>query len=72
MTDAVPEFAPIPTIVARFGLSRTRLYELAADGRVRFIKAGSRTLVDVASVRALLASLPPARLRASVTRDNAA
>lgn len=58
----IPEMLPIPRAVAVFGLSRSALYRLAAEGRVRFIKAGARTLVDAASVRAFLASLPEAKI----------
>ncbi|MDJ0391360.1 helix-turn-helix domain-containing protein [Roseomonas sp. E05] len=36
------------------GLSRATLYRLAADGRLRLVKVGSRTLVDATSLRALL------------------
>ncbi len=58
-----PEMVPLPRAPAVFGLSRSHLYRLAAAGRVRMVKAGSRTLVDAASVRAFLASLPPAQIR---------
>lgn len=56
----VPEMVPLPRAPAVFGLSRSHLYRLAADGRVRMLKAGSRTLVDAESVRTFLASLPRA------------
>jgi excisionase family DNA binding protein len=46
-----------------FGLSRSGLYRLAGEGRIRMVKIGSRTLVDAASVRAFLATLPPAQIR---------
>jgi hypothetical protein len=59
----VPEMVPLPRAPAVFGLSRSNLYRLAADGRIRLVKVASRTLVDAASVRAFLASLPPAALR---------
>jgi len=36
------------------GLSRSTLYRHAAAGRLRLIKCGGRTLVDAASLRALL------------------
>ncbi|MEO3475297.1 hypothetical protein AAFN86_25780 [Roseomonas sp. CAU 1739] len=54
---------PLPRAPAIFGLSRSHLYRLAAAGRVRMVKAGARTLVDAASVRAFLASLPTAQIR---------
>ena len=40
------------------GLGRTTLYELIAAGRVRAMKAGSRTLIEADSLRSYLASLP--------------
>lgn len=62
--DTTPEFARIPETCRRFGLSRSRLYLLAGDGVVRFIKAGNATLVDLGSVRDYLATCPPAQVRA--------
>lgn len=52
---AVPaETGTIADTRARFGIPRSTLYRLAADGHVRMIKLGRTTLVDFASVRALL------------------
>jgi hypothetical protein len=62
--DTTPEFARIPETCRRFGLSRSRLYLLAGEGQVRFVKTGNSTLVDLGSVRAYLASCPPAQVRA--------
>jgi excisionase family DNA binding protein len=56
------EMAPLPHVPGLFGLSRSRLYRLAAEGRIRMVKVGSRTLVDCASVRAFLATLPEASI----------
>lgn len=53
-----PEMVPLPRAPAIFGLSRSHLYRLAAEGRIRMVKAGTRTLVDAATVRAFLATLP--------------
>lgn len=36
------------------GLSRSTLYRHAAAGRLRLVKVGGRTLVDAASLRALV------------------
>ena len=36
------------------GLSRSTLYRHAASGRLRLVKVGGRTLVDAASLRALV------------------
>ncbi len=58
----VPEMVPLPRAPAVFGLSRSHLYRLAAEGRIRMVKAASRTLVDAASVRSFLTSLPVAQI----------
>lgn len=56
--------ARIPTAVALTGISRSAIYRLAGEGHIRLMKIGSRTLVDMASLRSHLASLPDAELRA--------
>ena len=48
----------VPDACRAAGLGRTTLYELIAAGRVRAMKAGSRTLVEAESLRRYLASLP--------------
>ena len=62
ISPIVPEMVPLPRAPAVFGLSRSGLYRLAAEGRVRMVKIGARTLVDAASVRAFLATLPAAQI----------
>ena len=57
------EMVPLPCAPAVFGLSRSALYRLAASGEVRMVKIASRTLVDAASVRKYLATLPRVQLR---------
>ena len=61
---ALPEAVPLPRAPAIFGLSRSALYRLAGEGRIRFVKIGRSTLVDAGSVRAFLATLPTAPIRA--------
>lgn len=63
-SQAAPEAVPLPHAPAVFGLSRSVLYRLAGEGHIRFVKVGRSTLVDAASVRQFLASLPAARIRA--------
>ena len=64
----IPEMVPLPRAPAVFGLSRSALYRLAGDGRIRMVKAASRTLVDAASVRAYLAALPAAKITPPAAR----
>lgn len=61
--EQAPEYGRIPEACRRYGLSRSRLYLLAGDGLVRFVKVGNATLVDLGSVRAYLASCPAASIR---------
>jgi len=60
--------ARIPMAVAISGLSRSAIYRAAGEGRIKLVKAGRTTLVDMASVRAFLASLPRAPIRPPRTR----
>lgn len=63
MTDEhTPEYARIPEASRCYGLSRSRLYLLAGEGLIRFIKVGNATLVDLGSVRDYLASCPTAEV----------
>ncbi len=48
----------MPQLRTVANLGRTKVYELIAEGKLRAVKAGSKTLVDAASVRRFLASLP--------------
>jgi excisionase family DNA binding protein len=62
--DALPSWLhqgalTIPDVVRRYGIGRTKLYDLIREGRLDARKLGARTLVTVASLDALLASLPP-------------
>jgi len=53
----------IPDAIAWSGLSRSGLYREAGAGRLLFRKAGRKTIVDGASLAALVASLPAATIR---------
>jgi len=66
------EMIPLPRAPAVFGLSRSGLYRLAAEGRIRMVKLGARTLVDAASVRRFLAELPTMQPRPDPSRKGAA
>jgi hypothetical protein len=58
-----PLALPLARAVAWSGLSRSTIYRMAAQGRVRLMKCGRSTLVDAASLRAVVAALPPAAVR---------
>jgi hypothetical protein len=47
------------------GISRSGLYRMAAAGQILLLKHGASTLVDVASLRAAVASLPRARIKSA-------
>jgi hypothetical protein len=44
------------------GLGRTKAYALAAQGKLRFVNVGSRTLGDVESALQYLDTLPAAEI----------
>ncbi|MFZ4411378.1 MAG: helix-turn-helix domain-containing protein [Paracraurococcus sp.] len=52
LTYTIDQLRPVANI------GRTRAYELIASGHIRAMKAGSRTLICAASLRAYLDSLP--------------
>lgn len=47
------------------GISRSELYRMLADGRIRAVKHGVRTLIPVDSLKAHIARLPPAHIRSA-------
>jgi len=55
--------APIRQACLLSGLSRSSLYRAAAAGRIRLLKHGRSSLVDMASLRAFIAGLPEAVIR---------
>lgn len=57
-----PSHAPILDAAELSGLSRSAIYREAGNGRIRLVKLGRSTLVCMASVRAFLDALPPARI----------
>jgi hypothetical protein len=59
-----PLALPISAAVMVSGLSRSAIYREAGAGRIKLLKLGRTTLVDMASVRAFLSSLPAAQIRA--------
>ncbi len=59
-----PLALPIMVAVVVSGLSRSAIYREAGNGRIKLMKLGRTTLVDMASLKAFLASLPAANIRA--------
>jgi hypothetical protein len=67
LSDCIPLAYTVSDAVKVSGLARTRLYELASEGRITFRRAGRRTVILADDLRTLLASLPPAPIRAKDT-----
>ncbi len=59
-----PQFASIDNWSVISGLGRTKTYYLLAEGHLRAVKAGKRTLVDVQHGLAWLRAQPVAEIRA--------
>lgn len=45
--------------LALLGIGRTSLYELVAQGHLKPVKLGRRTLIKAADLQAFVAALPP-------------
>ena len=56
--DTLQENLSIADAVHRFGIGRTKLYELISSGEVDAVKLGRRTLIRAESARAFIDSLP--------------
>jgi excisionase family DNA binding protein len=54
---AQTRYATIQAVLRDYGLGRTNLYALLKAGKFRFVKVGSRTLIDIESLEAWFASL---------------
>ncbi len=66
MIDAIAH--TIADAVKVSGIGRTTLYELIGAGKIEARKAGNRTLIPADLLRAYIASLPPATIRAGQPR----
>ena len=60
MANHKPIAVSIPEAVKLAGLSRTTIYELMKDGRLPICKVGTRTLIRLEALEALLRSLDAA------------
>ena len=56
--DTLPEIISVGETIHRFGIGRTKLYELIRDGEIVAMKLGRRTLICTATVRAFIECLP--------------
>jgi excisionase family DNA binding protein len=59
----MPQFYRVPDAAREFGLSRSALYVLLAEGKILARKVGKRTLIEGASVRDFLGNQPFASFR---------
>jgi hypothetical protein len=66
MNDS-PRFGRIPDAERRSGLSRGKLYQIAAGHSGLFKKAGAATIVDLDKLDQILANLPAAEIAARET-----
>jgi hypothetical protein len=64
-----PRFGRMPSAIEYSGLSRSRLYELAAVTNGLFRKQGRSTLIDFAVLDQLLEALPAAELKSARPAD---
>ena len=51
----------VTEVCQRLAVSRSRLYELFGQGRIRARKLGTRTVVPEAEVQRFIDTLPPAK-----------
>lgn len=67
-----PRFGRIPDGIRRSGLSRGKLYDLAAQHEGLFRKVDAATIVDLQKLDQVLANLPTAKINPIQKRDPAA
>jgi hypothetical protein len=64
-----PLYAAIPQALDIAGFRRAKLYSLIGDGLIRAVKCGSRTLIDLKSLREYLETLPAAKIKPQGRRE---
>lgn len=62
MPDPSPRFGRMPDAKRRSGLSKGKLYQLAAQHRGLFKKADAATIIDLEMLDRILAELPAAEI----------
>jgi len=60
---SLPLYCSIPKWCQLSGISRSVVYQMLGDGRLRAVKLGKRTLVDTTAGLAFLNSLPVAVIK---------
>jgi excisionase family DNA binding protein len=59
---SIPPYTTISHACEILGFGRSKLYELAADGSIRIVKVGGRSLVDIEAALAWMKTLPEAKI----------
>lgn len=54
----MPRLYTVKQFCAAFGMGRTRLYDLIAQGKIEAVKDGPKTLIPAESAEAWASSLP--------------
>jgi len=68
---SIPKYAPIRNWCAISGMSRSGTYDALGQGKLKAIKLGVRTLIDVEHGLAWLAMLPAAKITTGRSRSSA-
>jgi excisionase family DNA binding protein len=58
-----PALLSIKETAAHLGLHRATVYLLVGDGKLDAVKFGKRTLITMPSIKAFIATLPPAKIK---------
>jgi excisionase family DNA binding protein len=56
-----PQFVTVREAMRMVPTGHSKFYELLAEGKMRAVKHGRRTLIEVASIRRYLEALPSAK-----------
>ena len=57
VTDMKELLQPLNDAAKNLGIGRTKIYELIAEGELKLVKLGKKSLITVASMEALVARL---------------
>jgi hypothetical protein len=56
--DVPLKMISVTSALLRYGIGRTKFYELVAEGHIKTVKLGAKTLVDLAASDAFFDGLP--------------